>query len=119
MSDDKFINQIQQTLDDGVDKLDAATLSRLNQARHKALQSRHRSVFSLHYFFHNRLPATSLAAITVVVLAGYLWSAQVQQGDQIVVNTSYDDLELLSSTTELDLLEEIDFVTWLVDEDAS
>ena len=113
MSDDKFINHIQQTLDDDIDKLDASTLSRLNQARHKALESKHKNPF------WQIIPAGALATVTVVILAGYLWSTQTQPSDQIVVNKAYNDLEILSSSTELDLLEDMDFVLWLVDEDAS
>lgn len=114
MSDNKLINKIQQTLDDSVEHLDAATLSRLNQARQKALQTRHRP-----HSFAGHLPATGLAAITAVVLVAYLWQSQTLQTDQIVAAASHNDLEILSSNTELDLLEEMDFITWLVDEDAS
>lgn len=114
MSDDKLSDHINKALDDSVSNLDAATLSRLNQARQKALSSKHQS-----YFLHLRLPATALAAITIAVIVGSIWSTQTQQVEQIVASTTYDELELLSSNTELDLLEDIDFVTWLVDNDAS
>ncbi len=114
MSDDKFKDKIHQTLNDSVDNLDAATLSRLNQARHKALDSKHRRAF-----FNLSLPATALAAITVAVIVGSLWNMQSQQIDQLVASEPYGDLELLSSNVELELVEEIDFITWLVDNDAS
>jgi len=114
MSDEQFKNQIKQTLDDSVDNLDAATLSRLNQARHKALESKQRS-----YFSSLRLPVTALAAITVAVIVGSLWNMQSQSTDALIANTSHNDLELLSSNIEINLLEEMDFVTWLVDDDAS
>jgi Protein of unknown function (DUF3619) len=113
MSDDKLPNQIKQILDDSVNNLDAATLSRLNQARHKALENKSR--------WHSlklQLPATALAAITVAVIVGSIWTIQSQQNNQIITNTNYEDLELISSNVEVDLLEEIDFVTWLVDADA-
>jgi len=114
MSDDKFKDKIHQALDDRVDNLDASTLSRLNQARHKALESKHQP-----YFLNLRLPATALAAITVAVIVGSVWNMQSQQTDPLIASASHNDFELISSNIEINLLEEIDFVTWLVDDDAS
>lgn len=109
MNDNEFLEQSRQLLDDSAEHLDAHTLSRLNQARHRALEKSHRG---------NRLslllPASATAVVTLAVVSGWLWLARapVQQQPQVAM----DDLEIISSDTELDLLENLDFITWLAEE---
>lgn len=100
----------QRLLDTSVAGLDAATRSRLNQARQRALAARGR-----------RAPVWTpgwalggvAASVCVVVLAFVLWQGQP-------AGQPYDalaDLEVLTASDQIDLYEDLDFYEWL-DSDA-
>ena len=110
--DEAFLQQSKKLLDDSVDSLDAATLSRLNQARQKALAARHANHFLT---VRNGAVFASLAVATVVVL---LWASnQPSQQQAPVVAQQYEDMEMLAADAGLDLLEDLEFVSWLVEVD--
>lgn len=112
MNDDDFLKQTKKTLDDSVESLDAATLSKLNQARQKALDSKRHS-----NFFSGALPASGFAMITIAILVGWLWYNQTPENHLNDLANNYEDIEILTSDTELELLEDMDFVSWLMEED--
>ncbi len=119
-SDDKesgnkaFLQHSRELLDDSVDSLDAATLSRLNQVRQKALNTRRPN-----FFLATRTGAV-FASFTVAALAVLLWTTMSTQspGQQLAQQLSqqYEDIEMLTSDADLDLLEDLEFVSWLVEE---
>ena len=111
---DKFLQKTRQQLDDSIEQLDAATLSRLNRARQNALQcSRQNKVFRATW-----IPVSLTAALSLAIVAQWLWYEQpatetIATQQQI----SFDDLELISSNAEFELLEELEFISWLVVEE--
>jgi len=110
MNEDEFLQKSRQLLDESAQQLDAHTLSRLNQARQRAIDSRlHSRRFGL------AIPATATAVVTIAVVSGWLWMphSPVPQQPQIAM----EDMEIISSDTELELLEDLDFIAWLAEED--
>jgi hypothetical protein len=112
--DETFLQQSKKLLDESVDSLDAATLSRLNQARQKALNIR-LGTRRTNHFLTARTGAVfaSFAVAAVVVL---IWTSANQQQPAVVAQ-QYEDLEMLTADADLDLLEDLEFVSWLVEAD--
>ncbi|VAW59823.1 hypothetical protein MNBD_GAMMA11-104 [hydrothermal vent metagenome] len=110
-NDDEFLKQTRKTLDESADSLDAATLSRLNQARQKALQSQTKPGI-----LSSTLPAGIMAGLGVAVVTAWLLLSQTQseQAQQHQLAYETQDMDMLTSDTELELLEDLEFVSWLV-----
>jgi len=93
--------------DASVEQLDAATLSRLNRQRHRALEEldgRRRHAVWLRW-----VPATGIAAAAVLTVMIMNPSATpVPEGP-----VSASDFELLLEDVSLDMLEDLEFYLWL------
>ena len=126
-SDEKaFLKHTRKVLDESADALDAATLSRLNQARQKALQSVQHSVQQSQQqqatgrrFMAFKMPAAVAASVSIALFGSWLMLSQTQQTgpDKLALDQlAYDDedINMLVSDTELELLEQLEFVSWLV-----
>ncbi len=111
-----FLQNSKKLLDDSVDSLDAATLSRLNQARQKALDCRSMGSRRSNFFLATG-PGAVFASFAVAVVVAVLWTAapQAPQSEQHLAQ-QYEDIEMLTSEADLDLLEDLEFVSWLVEE---
>lgn len=107
--DAEFAARAAARLRDSADSLDAQTRSRLNQARQAALEEMTpRSVW-------RRSPwLTGAVTAAVAVVALVIWRP-VAEGPSPVSPTSLDapDLELLMTDESLDMLEDLEFYTWL------
>jgi hypothetical protein len=113
MSDEKDAGRFEQStkrvFDESVEGLDAATRSRLTQARYRALEElkpkrRLGWQWSL-------APVGTLAAAALVV---WLTIGQVPPPTEDLQETSLGDLELLLAEEDLEMLdEELDFYGWL------
>jgi hypothetical protein len=113
MSDEKEINDFERrtkrVFDDSVAALDAATRSRLTQARYRALEEptsarnrRWRSAL---------LPAGALAATALVAWLA-VW--QLPPSSDAVSGAPLADLEILLGEEDLEMLdEELEFYGWL------
>ena len=101
-----FEHKVKHVLDESVEDLDAHTLSRLKQARHRALDSA-----SIHHRPAWLLPTGGFAvAASVAVLTVILWHGKPVDQDMM---QGFEDLELLSSGESLEFYEDLDFYTWL------
>ena len=96
------------SLDESIEHLDAHTLSRLNQARHRALDQAKRPVL----FNSQWLKAATFAVLIVTVINGWLFlsTPNIQQMHP-------DDLELILANEDFELLQELDFVAWMIEEE--
>ena len=106
---DKALQQaIVETLEDSIEHLDANTLSRLNQARHNALAlaERPRLISS------QWLKAGTFAVLLATVINAWLFfsSPDIPQ-----MNT--DDLELIVNAEDFELMQELDFVAWMIEQE--
>ncbi len=101
---------VKSVLDDSAESLDATTLSKLRQARYKALEqaSGHR-VSAASWW----VPAGAVTATTVIAVFAF-WLGVVNP--QTRVNT-IEDLDLLASADNTELYEQIEFYEWLQSQD--
>lgn len=105
---DSLATQAKELFDGSVERLDAATLSRLNQARHAALAelSGRRS----HGHWLRWVPVTGVAVAAVVAI-------MVMRGpngvDIPVESVTSTDFEMLLDDESLEMLEELEFYSWL------
>ncbi len=97
-----------ESLDESIEHLDARTLSRLNQARHRALAQTEKP----HLLNPQWLKAATLAVLLVTVINGWQFfsSSNIQQ-----MNT--DDFEMVIANEDFDLLQDLDFVAWMIEEE--
>jgi hypothetical protein len=113
MSDDidggEFERRTKRVFDDSVAALDAATRSRLTQARYRALEERQfvRGRTSSRWL----LPVASVAATALVI---WLTFWQAPPPVETVQQTALGDLEILLGEEDLEMLgEELEFYGWL------
>ena len=104
-----FERRAKRVFDDSVAALDAATRSKLTQARHRALEEQ---ASARDYGWRSSLvPAGTLAA-TAIVAWLVVWQAPPPTPD--VSNAALPDLEILLGEEDLQMLdEEIEFYGWL------
>jgi hypothetical protein len=104
-TDEQLAREAKQAFDQSVDGLDAATLSRLNRGRQAALDEGRRSPA---FAGRRWLPATGVAAAVLLVLV-------MQQGPSgvDVIAAPAPDLEILLSEESIEMLEELEFYSWL------
>lgn len=113
-NDKRFADAIRAQLDDSLNDYDAATLSRLNQARQRALDELPKAGRRPWHW-----PALAFAsALALVVLIGFprgetpmapahndvaLWDIEL----------SDDEVALLASEDDLEMFEDLEFYAWL------
>lgn len=101
-TDEELVQQAKEAFDRSVDGLDAATLSRLNQGRQAALaEAREPGHAWLRW-----LPATA-AVVAVLLVMNSLQSP----GDVGVMPVT--DLDIILSEESIEMLEELEFYSWL------
>lgn len=103
-TDERLAEQAKKAFDRSVDGLDAATLSRLNRARQAALAEAARPERA----WLRWLPATGAAA--TVLLAVFTLQGP---GEVDVISAPATDLEFLLSEESIEMLEELEFYSWL------
>ncbi len=107
--EEEFVTRLKTALDEGTGRLDGHVLSRLNQARHAALEEL--SAVRPRRWLWVPVAAVATVAATVVVLrlAG---PGRVPDGLPAVAS-QVDDLEIMLAEEDLELLEELEFYAWL------
>jgi hypothetical protein len=115
----EFEKRTRVLLEDSVSRVDGRVRSRLNQARHAALDampSKRRS-----FLQHEWLTLSGTVA-AAALLAVVLWTRTPDTQLPVVADatqTSFDDLDLLADADALDLIEEDDdaFLEWAAAQD--
>ncbi len=103
-TDDQLAQEAKTAFDRSVDGIDAATLSRLNRGRQRALASAGRSGGA----WLRWMPAAGVA--TAVLLAVVMMRGPVNE-EALVAPAS--DLEILLSEESIEMFEELEFYSWL------
>lgn len=109
MSDEQFAEQAKQLFDNSVEQLDTATLSRLNQGRHAALEVLQGNRVTATW--GRWLPVTSAAGVAAAVLV----TVMLAQGPDAVTlpADSVVDFEILLEGENLEMIENLEFYSWL------
>lgn len=99
---EQITNQAKELFDDSVERLDAATLSRLNQGRHRALEELRESRHSAQWL--RWAPAAGVAAVAVVAV-------MMMRGPDVVelAPVTASDFEMLLEEDNLDMFEDLEF----------
>ncbi len=100
-----FSKQAKASFDESVEQLDAATLSRLNRARHTALAEVHRPTRQWSHW----IPATGVAAAVLVAVM----VLQNPAGIDEPLPAAVADLEILLGEDSIEMLEDLEFYSWL------
>ena len=104
--DREFSRKAKTAFDTSVEELDAATLSRLTRSRHEALAELHKPSRQ----WSRWMPATGVAAaVLVAVIVIQLPTID----DEAVVPTAVTDMEILLGEDSIEMLEELEFYSWL------
>lgn len=104
----RLVKQARELFDDSVESLDATTLSRLNRGRHAALAELVNASKARRWV--RWVPATGVVAaalVTIVVMRG------PDGVDITVAPVSATDFEMLLEDQNLEMLEDLDFYSWL------
>jgi len=103
---EQIANQAKELFDDSVERLDAATLSRLNQSRHKALAELQRPAGLAEW--GRWIPAGGVAAAAVVAVL-------VMRGPQVddLGPVTASDFEMLLEEDGFEMFEDLEFYALL------
>lgn len=107
--DKRFEESAKSVFDDSVERIDAATLSKLNQGRQAALAEIVSARPSAQW--SRWMPATGIAAaalVAVVVLRGPTTVDPLDGSDPTVT-----DFEILMGDDALDMIEDLEFYSWV------
>ena len=107
---DPLLENIKTTLDESCENLAAGKLSRLRHARESALVQAAKP--SLWQTF--KIPATALATATTAVFVAFFYLGS--PNDMPNLHSGFDDIEILMSEESPDFYEELDFYSWLAEE---
>jgi len=107
--DDKaLLNLAVDALDQSIEHLDGPTLSRLNQARHRALsQSAKPRLFNARW-----LKAAAIAAVLLALVNGWMMFSTT---DTQPMNS--DVFELIVVNEDFELMQDLDFVAWMIEQE--
>jgi hypothetical protein len=108
LNEEELQDRAKALFDDSVEKLDAATLSRLNQSRQRALQEVHVAPSAGRWA--RWAPAGGLAVAAVIAVT--VWQGRPVD-DVAPAADSAADFEILLSEDSLDMLEDLEFFSWI------
>ncbi len=109
VNDEKLISQACDALDDSVNRIDAETSQRIIAARENALK-RISKRFNLPKLFTAAATAFSILIAVVIVTS---------QFNQPVETEETQAIEIVATQDAIELYEELEFYTWLVEEDVA
>ncbi|MFP4315606.1 MAG: DUF3619 family protein [Desulfovibrionales bacterium] len=107
-NEDRFVSKVREHLDTSACRLDPAIASRLASSRHRAVHSIPADRFTLPW--KTIVPALSTAMALMLIVLGVLTFKGTHTDIPAV-----DDAGMLM-TTEIDLLEDLEFYSWLAEE---
>lgn len=106
--DRAMLETIVDSLDESLEHLDGHTLSRLNQARQRALtQTARPQLFNAQW-----VKAGAIAALIFTLVNGWMMfsTPNIQQ-------MQTDEFELIVVNDDFDLMQDIDFIAWMIEQE--
>ncbi|MDH3428520.1 MAG: hypothetical protein OEM60_00340 [Gammaproteobacteria bacterium] len=107
-NEERIARQAKELFDDSVETLDAATLSRLNRGRHKALAELQKPAGIIKW--GGWLPATGVAAAVLVTVLVVRGTADLDLMEETVTAS---DFEMLLEEDSLEMFEDLEFYALL------
>jgi len=107
-TDEQLTQAVKEAFDQSVDGLDAATLSRLNRGRQAALAAASSSSVVAFQQWLRWVPAIGVAAAVLLMLTTLQGPEDVD-----VITAPASDLEILLSEESIEMLEDLEFYSWL------
>ena len=108
MDENELATQARALFDDSVERLDAATLSRLNQGRQQALQEIRETGPGGQWA--RWVPAGGVAAAAVVAVV--MWQGTPVEHSAPAAGTA-TDFEIMMGEDSLEMLEDLEFYSWV------
>ena len=108
LDEERLTGKAKELFDDSVERLDAATLSRLNQGRQRALEELETIRPAGHWA--RWAPAGGLAAAAVVAVV--VWQGVTLDSDAPAANAA-TDFEILLDEDSVEMLEDLEFYSWI------
>ncbi len=106
VNDEKLVSEVRDALDDSVKRIDAETSQKIVAARQQALAKAPKK-FSLPKLF--TVAATACSILIAVVVVSTQWNQPMET----------EAIELVATQDTIELYEELEFYTWLVEEDVT
>ena len=103
---DQFGKKAKAAFDASVNELDAATLSKLNAGRHKALEELKRPT----YQWSRWAPATGVAAAALLAV---MWLQSPTAVHDLTGPVNVTDMEILLGEDSIEMLEDLEFYSWI------
>ena len=111
-ADRRLEQRAKALFDESVSELDAQTRSRLAQARHAALSGL--EPMPAARAWRAWVPAAGLAAAALAAVGISLFKSRDEQRvAKSSRDASWEDLDLLASDDDLELMEDLDFYSWI------
>ena len=103
-NEDKLKSNIKQALDDSTDALDASTLSKIRLVRARAVEKVGNKSFNWFGVLSGALATACVMVFAIMILL---------KSPTPVQSVPVDDIEMISSSDNLEMFEDLEFYLWL------
>jgi len=107
-TDKALLKSVTGALDQSIEHLDGHTLSRLNQARHRALAQTEKPRF----FNAQWIKAGAIAAVIITLVNGWMMFSSPNNQQ---FNT--DGFDLVVANEDFELMQELEFIAWMIEQE--
>jgi hypothetical protein len=107
---DPFEDRSRELFDESVERLDARTRSRLNQARQRALEEAGKNS-KRRYWIAAPLGGLAAAALVALILVRPGGEATTDDGAMAL-----DDFDIVADADNFELIQDVEFYSWLADQ---
>ena len=109
---DPLEERSRELFDNSVERLDAQTRSRLNQARHRALAEINKGS-ARRYWFGAPLGGLAAAALIALILIRTDGEPPSAENGSVML----DDFDIVADADNFELIQDVEFYSWLADQD--
>jgi hypothetical protein len=109
---DPFEERSREVFDDSVERLDARTRSRLNQARQRALEEVKKGSARRYWL---AAPLGGLAAAALIALVMIRTGGEAVAPGSEETAMTLDDIDIVADADSFELIQDVEFYSWLPD----
>ena len=114
---DPFLEKAKNALDDSLESMDSETLRRLDQVRRDALLVSGKKQPRAAWVYWGSASGMVTAALVAFIWFGEPRPSLNSESEMIASQDIVETMDLLSNEEELALMEEIEFVAWLMEQE--